>query len=274
VRACLVSGSVDSVEHLGIANLLQLQRLEAGSSSLQQPELLSALSNLAQLDHISLSYGDAQSAVRAAAAWRHLSGLRALCLEEGEDPTPLGPADSLALAQGLAAATSLTSLGIVGRIVHDSVQLCAHLAGLTQLQRLEMHGGEHPCSRADALHLTALMNLTKLNLCGALGVDDTAACALAVRLTKLQDLQLWLCNLSSPAVLPVIASLTALTNLLLTHDPETLDQNDSLPLGRDDLLLLAPLTQLKQLRCRNFFSDEAMGELWDAGSKQWQQQQQ
>jgi hypothetical protein len=273
LRACVVAGSADSLWQLGIQNLPQLQRLQADRSSLQQPELLAALSNLAQLTHISLTYDDMNAAARAAPAWSRLPALQQLYLQDEEEAATLDQTESLALAQGLAAATSVKSLEIQGPIVHDSVQLCAHVTGLTQLQQLEIRGAEHLSSRAEDLRLTALTNLTKLGIFDALGVDDTAASALAVRLTKLQSLQLWCCNLWSAAVLPVIASLTGLANLLLTLDRDTQDQND-IPLGRDDLLLLAPLTQLKRFVGRTFFAGEAIHELWDARLGQWRQQQQ
>jgi hypothetical protein len=273
VRACVLSGSPDSVQQLGIEKLLQLQRLEAGTSSLHQPELLEALSNLSQPDHISLTYDDLQLAVRAAPALRHLSALRTLSLLEGEDSATVDPTASVALMQGLAAATSLTHLEIDGPIVHDSVKLCAQLTGLTQLQSLHIGGGAHPSSRAEALHLTVLTNLTRLVISNAPEVDDTAVSALAMRLTKLQDLQLFCCELWSAAALPVIAGLTGLTNLGLTVGQDVLGRNDTLPLGRDDLLLLAPLAQLKTLEGHNFFSEEAMAELRDAQLQQWWQQQ-
>jgi hypothetical protein len=273
LRACMVAGSADSLWQLGIHNLPQLQRLQADRSSLQHSELLAALSNLAQLTHISLTFDDMEAAARAAPAWSRLTALQSLYLQDEEEEATLDQTESLALAQGLAAATSIRNLEIQGPIVHDTVQLCAHVTGLTQLQQLEIRGAEHSTSRAEALRLTALTNLTKLCIVYALGVDDTAASALAVRLTKLQDLQLWCCNLWSAAVLPVIASLTGLTNLLLTVDRDMQDQND-IPLGRDDLLLLAPLTQLKRFMGRTFFANEAIQEMWDARLGQWRQQQQ
>jgi hypothetical protein len=91
----------------------------------------------------------------------------------------LGPADSLALVQGLAAATSLKWLSIP-RIVHESVQLCAHLAKLTQLQALTLTRTR--ATRADILQLTSLTNLTELHVSAVAAVDDTAASALALGL--------------------------------------------------------------------------------------------
>ncbi|WIA13941.1 hypothetical protein OEZ85_002511 [Tetradesmus obliquus] len=46
-----------------------------------------------------------------------------------------------------------------------------------------------------------------------------------------------------------------------------------LALGREDLLLLAPLRKLARLDFVGFFSPDAVQELWDAELKQWRQQQ-
>jgi hypothetical protein len=52
---------------------------------------------------------------------------------------------------------------------------------------------------------------------------------------------------------------------------EKLAQDETFPMGRDDLLLLAPLTQLQRLMGDTFFTDEAMHELWDARLQRWPQ---
>uniref|UniRef100_A0A383WIG2 Receptor-type protein kinase n=1 Tax=Tetradesmus obliquus TaxID=3088 RepID=A0A383WIG2_TETOB len=198
------------MQHRNLSALQQLQRLHA--SSLQQPQLLEFLSTLTALTHLDLTY-DAMTAVPAAAVWQRIPALQALCLEE--HVAALEPAQSVLLLQGLAAATSLTSLALEGHIVHDSIQLCAYLTGLTRLQNLEMDGA-HLARRADVLHLTALTSLTGLELWDAAGVDDTAACALALRLKRLQKLNLFDCGLRSAAALPSIATLTGLTGLWLS----------------------------------------------------------
>uniref|UniRef100_A0A383VTL5 F-box domain-containing protein n=1 Tax=Tetradesmus obliquus TaxID=3088 RepID=A0A383VTL5_TETOB len=115
-----------SMQHLNMTALQQLQRLTA-SNCLQQPQLLVSLSAVTALTYISLQY-DATFAVQAAPAWQHLSALHSLYLQVGDDLEESGgldPTQSLLLLQGLAAATSLTCLVIEGRIVHDSMQLCA-----------------------------------------------------------------------------------------------------------------------------------------------------
>jgi hypothetical protein len=123
-------------------------------------------------------------------------------------------------------------------------------------------------SRSDALQLAALTSLTQLDLVGAVGVDDVAATVLALRLTRLQDLRLTNCGLRSAAALPAIATLTGLTNLglgVLADDGTT-----KLPLGQEDLLLLTPLTQLKQLWNHSFFHSVAVSRLWST-QKRWLQ---
>uniref|UniRef100_A0A383VVN8 Uncharacterized protein n=1 Tax=Tetradesmus obliquus TaxID=3088 RepID=A0A383VVN8_TETOB len=74
-------------------------------------------------------------------------------------------------------------------------------------------------------------------LTGAAGVDDTAAAVLAQHLKRLQELHLEECGLRSAAALPYIATLTGLIYLGLSLGQP--------PLGRDELLLLAPLPQLE-----------------------------
>ncbi|WIA21858.1 hypothetical protein OEZ85_004234 [Tetradesmus obliquus] len=138
-------------------------------------------------------------------------------------------------------------------------------------QNLEMDGA-HLARRADALHLTALTSLTGLELWDAAGVDDAAACALALRLKRLQKLNLFDCGLRSAAALPSIATLTGLTGLWLSVS-SSMPATD-FPLGRDELLLLAPLTKLKTLDCGCCFSRAAVDELWDEELERWRPQQQ
>jgi Leucine-rich repeat (LRR) protein len=258
------------VQHLGISTLQRLQELNAGSC-LQQSELLAALSALTALTSVDIYYDDTAAAARAAPAWQHVPALHTLRMRYAETAATLGPAESLALLQGVATANRLTYLSINGPIVHDSVQLCAHLTGLTRLQKLMIEGA-HLESRADVLHLTALTSLTLLDLWKARGVDDTAASVLALRLTQLQDLRLSCCSLRSAAALPSIATLTGLTSLTLNSNASP-PSAGGLPLGRDELLLLKPLTRLKALRCHSFFMREAHSELWDHKLCQWRRQQ-
>ncbi|KAF6264031.1 hypothetical protein COO60DRAFT_1486882 [Scenedesmus sp. NREL 46B-D3] len=87
-------------------------------------------------------------------------------------------------------------------VVEKFVHTCALLKGLQQLQHLALCVGLH--NRADIMCLTALTNLTSLDLRESLGADDVA------------DLRLHRCGVSSAAVLPVSAALTRLTQLQLS----------------------------------------------------------
>jgi hypothetical protein len=268
-----------SAQYLGMTALQQLQRLKA--IGLQEPQVLEQLSTLVALTRIELGYANAASAQRAASGWQHLSMLRSLSIDSDiNDPAQLDIAQGAVLLQGLAAATSLTGLYIGAPIVHEGLQLCAHLTGLSQLQMLKIHNAG-VASRSDALHLAALTSLTQLNLWGAVGVDDVAASVLALRLTRLQDLRLVYCGMRSAAALPSIATMTGLTHLELSVDmnieTETSDDTESagtlsmLPLGREELLLLTPLTKLRYFGCSELFSSAAIHQLWGY-EKGWLQQ--
>jgi hypothetical protein len=265
-----------SMQHLGLTALQQLQRLQA-RGGIWQPQLMKQLSTLAALTHIEQNYMSAGIAVHAAPGWQHLSALHTLDLDfEFDDDDELDAADSAVLLRGLAAATSVVHLSMKGCFVHDSSQLCAHLACLLRLQSLELRD-TRVASQADALHLAALTGLTKLVLVSASGVDDVAASVLALRLTRLQELLLVHCGLRSAAALPSIATLTGLTSLVLGPAVVTDGSASVFPLGKGDLELLTPLTQLKHLANgdygQNFFCDNAVAQLWCEVQQQWQQQQ-
>jgi hypothetical protein len=254
----------DSLQHLGVLDLQQLQKLQI-TSSLRQPELLTALSALTMLQ---LSYEDRSAAVHAAPSWQRLSALHTLDLYSASGT--LGPADSLALVQGLAAATSSKALHIP-HIVHESVQLCARLATLTQLQALTLTRTR--TTRADILQLTPLTNLTELHVSAVAAVDDTAASALALGLKGLQHLGIEYCGLRSAAAIPSIATLTRLTKLIFTISNAAQEQHRDLPLGREELQLLRSLRRLKTLNNDGLFTDEAVCELWDKERGEWRHQQ-
>jgi hypothetical protein len=257
--------TTNSGQYLGLTALQHLQRLQ--SCGLEQAELLKQLSTLAALTSVELNYVDAWSAQRAAPGWQHLSMLRSLVIDQDddEDTAQLDGAQGAVLLQGLAAASSLTTLIIEGPIVPGGLQLCEHLTALARLQRLTIHNAG-VASRTDALYLAALTSLTRLNLQGAVGVDDVAASVLALRLTRLQDLRLECCGLRSAVALPSIAGLTGLTHLDLSfsdaYDAASNGTVSMLPLGQDDLLLLTPLRGLKQLGNRGFFCSAAACRLW------------
>jgi hypothetical protein len=205
--------------------------------------------------------------------------LRSLSFLMASDEVQLDPTQGAVLLQGLAAAASLTNLYISGRIVHEGLQLCAHLTALSQLQVLAIHVHDADIfthaplsSRSDALQLAALTSLTQLHLSSAAGVDDVAGSVLALRLMRLQDLRLADCGLRSAAALLSIATLTGLTQLELSAGDDTLEAaSDLLLLGQEDVLLLTPLTQLKLFWSDGFFCDEDVCRLWNT-EKGWLQQ--
>jgi hypothetical protein len=235
--------AADSTQFLGLTALQKLQRLEAGRG-LEQPQLMKQPSTLAALTDVQLCCEGPTSAQRVAPGWQHLSGLRSLRLEnQSVEAAELDPTQGARLLQGLAAATSLIHLDIEGPIVHESLHVCEHLTGLSQLQTLRMDRGVS--SQSDALKLAALTSLTHLNVFGAAGVDDVAASALALRLTRLQSLQLGCCSLRSAAPLASIASLTGWTSLSLSSWDQDTEGYFSFLHGPEDVLVLAPLTRLK-----------------------------
>lgn len=71
-------------------------------------------------------------------------------------------------------------------------------------------------------------------------MSDTALCVLALSLTYLVSLSVWECELITQAPLPVLASLTKLSNLALSS-------SQSMCLEDTGLMLLSRLTGLNSL---------------------------
>jgi hypothetical protein len=117
------------------------------------------------------------------------------------------------------------------------VQIHQHLQKLRGLEALRIAGLD--VQPADAVHLTCLTSLTRLELVHCTSLGDLAAVGMACRLTGLQRLVLARCGLASPTLWPALASLTGLDCLaVLPPAPELTD---------DSLHLLAPLTKLEVL---------------------------
>jgi hypothetical protein len=169
-----------------------------------------------------------------------------------------------AILAGVAAATSLTKLDIEvyarvadqgeeGNIARlTELAACASLAGLTRLRDLTISGGLRLVP-GDALALTALTSLTRLNLAfKGSAVDDVAASALACSLTQLRSLDLQACDFCGLVCLAPIARLGQLTELQLNFvDGMT----------RRGLMLLTKLTQLQLLSVKH--NDEVTREWMD-----------
>jgi Leucine-rich repeat (LRR) protein len=255
------------VQHLAIHQLAQLQQLRP-VACLQQQEQLQQLSSLSKLTHIDLVYVTAWDALTAASTWRHLSALRSVSISNSmEAESNLTQEFSTELLAHLAAASSLQCLDINGlNVLQPAAYVCDYVTNLHQLQSLQLTG-VHPSTHAEALTLTKLTHLTVLRLDGAEGVDDVAAVALAARLTDLRSLSLIDCRLRSAAALPVIAMLTALKELALCYNHPLFE------LPAEELRLLAPLRQLRELTCYGFVDSFAMEQLWDEQNGRWREQQ-
>jgi hypothetical protein len=113
-------------------------------------------------------------------------------------------------------------------------------------------------AHGDALALSALTNLTRLNLSGMrAGVGDLAASALACSLKQLRHLDLTDCNLGSLACVPPMAQLVHLTQLQLCGNVEVTQQG---------LMLLTKLSNLQQLEFERApeVTDDVVAKIWAA----------
>ncbi|WIA34094.1 hypothetical protein OEZ86_012469 [Tetradesmus obliquus] len=200
-------------------------------------------------------------------ALQQLQQLRAgYCLQEPE------------LLESLSSLRMLMSLDIsyaATAAVHAAA-LWQHVPALHTL-RLEKRGRDATLDPSQSLlllqGLAAATSLTALDISRHVVHRRVPLCAHLAGLTRLKHLGLRLdnCGLTSAAALPSIATLTGLTWLSLAVSPYS--GAAQLALGREDLLLLAPLRKLARLDFVGFFSPDAVQELWDAELKQWRQQQ-
>jgi hypothetical protein len=96
------------------------------------------------------------------------------------------------------------------------------LAQLSSLRKVKFN--EWELDATDALHLSALTQLTKLHVYGGgSGFDDVVVSSLAVCLTDLVILDIHFCGLDTQAVFPVLAKLPRLRDLSLWGDDGTVD---------------------------------------------------
>jgi hypothetical protein len=269
------SDNYSSMQHISLVQLQQLQQLWLRNAAVDVPQL-QALSRVSALTSISFEHHNMLHASRQAPAWRHLSALKALYLhsmcmvgsdEQVSNAQLLGQADSLALLECLAAATSLTHLQLMGQIEGPQQAWCGYLTSLQQLRCLTLYD-QLPLDREDLLQLTALTNLLGLKVVEVAALDDAAAVALAMRLTNLRQLCIEQVRLTSAAALPALAALTGLTRLFLSTSCETVQ------LDCADLKLLTALTRLRVFDTEDLFDEEAVPVLWDSARRRWRGQQQ
>jgi hypothetical protein len=139
----------------------------------------------------------------------------------------------------VAAATSLTNIDLdLGwyKLWASDVEVCSSLTGLARLKNLRygltMPRNKNTYNRprvqlapGDALALTTLTSLTRLELSGDLGISTSTVAALARNLRQLQELDLWRCQVEGlgtaegMACLEAVGGLTQLIFLALSCDP-------------------------------------------------------
>jgi hypothetical protein len=145
----------------------------------------------------------------------------------------------------------------------DPIAACASLAGLTGLKDLTIESPSRMVP-GDALALTALTALTRLDLSGAgCGVDDVVATALACSLKQLQCLDLSRTTLKGGACLAAIGHLSQLTALVLSG-VECMTERD--------LMLLTRLRALQRLHVQKnaVITDEVLNRFWATQRQQHQ----
>jgi hypothetical protein len=116
----------------------------------------------------------------------------------------------------------LTCLGLTLTLEQnrpEPTEICNYLSGLVSLQHLYLllvGGKPHP---NDCLKLCQLSRLTHLDLTNAdRAVGDTGAVALASSLPLLRHLDLSMCQISSEIVIPAMARLQYLTQLVMLRN--------------------------------------------------------
>jgi hypothetical protein len=259
-----------------VAPLQQLTRIEL-NVHFQDVQALAQLAQLPNLQALTLTYeGDTDCAITAAAtaaAWPQLSALHSLSIDCETSPSRQQMAAILA---GIAAATSLEHLSLMGCSVWEDAILgqddaandgdellvqinpaavCSSLIGLTKLKHLSLVNSALVLH--DALALTALTGLTSLNLQG-LGpaVTDVVATALACSLRQLRDLDLSGCHLGDVVCLAAIGQLTQLSKLSMREVEGVTEQG---------LGLLTKMSCLQTLEVQTEEStDEVLARFWAA----------
>jgi hypothetical protein len=106
----------------------------------------------------------------------------------------------------------------------DLAPLCSAIAGLSELQRLELEGGASFDAVA-GLALAGATGLTQLLLsCAPAVVPGNVLRAFASRLTRLQSLELTWSTVAAPADLACLSALTRLTELTVDDNGASCDE--------------------------------------------------
>eukprot|EP00878_Enallax_costatus_P014458 GHUV01015122.1.p1 GENE.GHUV01015122.1~~GHUV01015122.1.p1 ORF type:complete len:469 (+),score=80.90 GHUV01015122.1:678-2084(+) len=246
----------DSLDRLGITNLRCLQTVSLNpyfSGEGVDAPTLKFFMGLQQLSELHLRGQNHGFVVDTSHLWPLVANLHTLDIE-----ITVGSLSEIESAvKAVAAAKSLKALGLELYEWYDPLNaypgtdaqpvvmaLCGHIARLTGLDRLDLKCYNFPdcivMAEHDALHLTALTNLTRLQYGLPGGIDDGDLCALASVLAGLQELVVDSepCNLIqlTTAPLAVINTLHGLRSLELSSYSST-----------DAQIGLGMLTNLHQL---------------------------
>jgi hypothetical protein len=238
---------------------------------------LMGLAQLPSLRHLALDYREAAETAATAPGWQHLPQLQEL-LVEYEDSFPSRQQMDVILA-GVAACTQLTKLALqvgqkLGADAADGaesqddedegddnatmrVAACGSLAGLTRLRDLAFPSSSY-LVHGDALALTALTALTRLDLSGTASVvDNVVASALACSLKHLCYLDLSYSNSGSMVCLAAVGHLSKLT---------VLDLKGVGGMTERGLMLLTRLSSLQNLAVTQNaeVTDDVLNRFWAA----------
>lgn len=206
---CLDLSVLSGLQGLVIGNIIDVSELLLPSCS--------ALTHLTSLELIKVQLS---SVAMLGPIWHRMPELLSLQVDL------LGSVDGgelSSICRGVGRAVGLKYLAVQGESLEgqdsvETVDVCKHLTGLSQLTSLVIE--DITCmSSYDPMHLTVLTALQSLSLhnCGPV-VDDAVATAVGCRLTRLKELQLDGCGLSSVASLPALALLTGLHLLSLSNN--------------------------------------------------------
>jgi hypothetical protein len=246
-------GYIDAVIAKGVSlqHLVELQELGLQCKDIPG-RLYRTLSHLIEVVDVAelqqlrrLRISDGMALVPVVAGLSSLQGLQVLNVGlPGCEHAEAGQVLRACLA-GVAAATQLTQLGLVGDAVVDGpltyrhgVQLHGYLKQLTQLRHLEI--AHMDIEASDAIQFTALTSLTALHMSFIPTLQDTAAGALACRLPNLRVLHLSDCGVGIP-VLWLVGMATGLESLHISSLPPLL-------LDVSALGFLTGLTRLTSLK--------------------------
>lgn len=142
------------------------------------------------------------------------------CLPHAVIPRPIGLGSEQTYLRAVQELQHLTRLELTLSIADDrEPEICSYLSGLVNLQHLQLWFMEGEPRYQDCLSLCRLKSLTHLSLHRAeQAVGDTVAVALASSLPLLRHLELSWCQISCDTVIPAMAMLQHLTQLVLPYN--------------------------------------------------------